>query len=134
MPPALKPLQETMPVNWKASVPFKPFITCREEYRNSSNSAARTASRSKYSKSSTESTEKPLNKESHYKIQLVATAANKKKRDEAVGILEMQEKLLQNLASRENAVKGFVDEYGGREAKHSPTADVDLEEWKRKTA
>jgi len=122
-----------MLVNWKTSVLFKTFIAYREEHRNSSNSAARTT-RSKYSKHSTESTEKPLHKESHHKIQLGATAVNKKKRDEAVGILKMQEKLLQILARRENAVKGFVDEYEGREAEHSPTAEVDLEEWKRKMA
>jgi hypothetical protein len=46
----------------------------------------------------------------------------------------MQEKLLQNVARGENAVKGFVDEYGGRVAEHSSTAEVDLEEWKRKMA
>ena len=122
-----------MPVDWKACVPFKTFIACKEDYRNSSNSLACTGSRLECSKSSIGSIEKPPNKESHHKIHSVATAANKEMRDlyEADGILKMQKKLLQKLVRKENAIKGLVDEDGEREAsKDSPTV-VDLEEWKR---
>jgi hypothetical protein len=120
-----------MPVSWKASVPFKTFIAYREEYLNSSNSRARKASRC--FNSSTESTERPPDK-SHQKVQW-ATAADKKRRDEAAATLEMQKMLLPNLARGENAMKGLVDEDGGREAlKDSPAAEVDLGKWKREMA
>jgi hypothetical protein len=50
-------------------------------------------------------TEKLLNKERHDKVQ--SSAVNEEKRDEAEAMLEMQQSLLQNIASTENAVKGF---------------------------
>jgi hypothetical protein len=53
MPPALNS-PRTMSVNWKAGVPFKTFTAYREEYHNSTDFAARKASRLKCSKYSTE--------------------------------------------------------------------------------
>jgi hypothetical protein len=76
--------------------------------------------------------EKPPIKENHHRIHWVAAAANKEMRDpyEADGILEIQKRLSQKLARKENAIKGLVDEDGERKAsKDSPTV-ADLEEWK----
>jgi hypothetical protein len=50
-------------------------------------------------------------------------------------MLEMQKSLLQNIATRENTVKGVDDEDGGMEAsKDSANAQGDLEVWKRRMA
>jgi hypothetical protein len=121
-----------IPINWKASVPFKTFIARREEYRNGSNSPSFTGSRLECSKSSIGSIEKPPNKESHHKIHLVATAANKEIRDpyDTNRILEIQKRLLQRLARKENAIKGLVDEDGERKASRDSPTVADVEEWK----
>jgi hypothetical protein len=124
-----------MPVNWKASVPFKTFIAYTDEYRNSSNSADRKTSGSKCSQSSIESAEIKPNREDHHIVQSAATTANQKRRDDAIATLELQKMLLQNIAMNENAVKGLVDKDGERDASgNSPTAEVDLEELKREMA
>jgi hypothetical protein len=131
--------------DWRARS-FKTFISYREPPRNGSHPAAYTNGRSIYYKSGTES-EKPRDEETRQiKSQSVATVPSTKEREPytAERSLEMQKKLLQTIARRENIVKGYQDEKCstngekmvemGEGSEHSCTAEADLEEWKREIA
>jgi hypothetical protein len=134
----------TMPIDWKANISFKTFIARRENYQNSSHSAAFTSGRPVYFKSSTELVE-PRNEENFHEIsRSVAISPNMENLDlretvgqkmllqklasgenlglhEAVGTLEMQKMLLQKLARGENIVKGYQ---GGEYSIHNQRMEI----------
>jgi hypothetical protein len=128
-----------MPTNWKAGELYCSRPLWKDIPRNSSYSAAGSASKS--TKSTTER-ENPLNKESpQTKSHSAAIVANKGDL-RAEEILEMQKRVLQKLARRENIVKGYQDgkcsvngeKMENIEASERSTTLADLEEWKRKQA
>jgi hypothetical protein len=116
-----------MPIDWKASTPFKTFIAHREK-------------RHKHPAACSNSQKLPV----IVQPQLIKV---NKERDihEAEGTLEMQTQLLQELARQENAAKGLVWQHGKRQKEMrtswqrcppalgvDPVTDLDL--WKRDVA
>jgi hypothetical protein len=102
-----------MPIDWKASIPFKTFIAHKEN-------------RHKHPAASSNSKTQPV------QPQLIKVNEERDLR-EAEGTLEMQALLLQELARQENAAKGLVWQHGKREKElRIPETDIDI--WKRDMA
>jgi hypothetical protein len=119
-------LISAMPIDWKASIPFKTFIAHKEN-------------RHKHPASSSDG------KMRRVIVQPQLNKVNKERDHEARGTLEMQALLLQELARQENAAKGLVWQHGRRQkemgmgwARCSPAPSVDaatdIDIWKRDMA
>jgi hypothetical protein len=139
-----------MPIDWKAKVPFKTFIACRDQQAKSGRPNAYT--KTVYWNSDKKSVQITPNAKAQSLLPLIVESKVELSRGEREpyeieGILVMQKMLLQELARRENAVKGLtspelkqgtncqrVIEPESKVLAKSPTPEADIEGWKKEMA
>jgi len=141
----------TMPVDWKADIPFKTFIARQENLHNRHSAAHANGSPIRSNSSMSQVQKRPSAENQPTRAQSPTVKENKEDLHDAEGTLEMQKMLLGKLARRENTVKGLVYHHGKRSMNGQrvmglgwessrrfpaldPASEADLEGWKREMA